>query len=317
MPAYHVENSITIAASPDRVHQALDDFNEWPVWSPWLYTEPDAKLSYRGEPGKPGHGYEWEGELTGAGSMELISNETSQMSMDLTFLKPFKSTAKVRFDLDASATTDETTVTWHLDSKLPFFMFFMTESIKSMIASDYGRGLKMLKEYVETGKVSSKTDMVGLVDVESLSCVGIRSATTMGELGESMGKTLPALHQHAESTNLTMEGPPLAIYNHINIKTSDCTYTAAIPVASVPENHHHELDDMVIFGEQIHACRALKVIHTGAYEHLGNSWSTAIAHQRAQKLKPSKVQAPFERYISDPADTAPDALITEIYLPIR
>jgi len=317
MPAYHVESSILINASQQNVHESLDDFEIWPVWSPWLYTEPDATLSFRGVAGEPGHGYSWEGELTGAGSMELTDNQLDAMSMDLTFLKPFKSTAKVRFDITDTGDKNTTKVTWHLDSKLPFFMFFMTETFKGMIRSDYARGLRMLKERVETGSISSRTDVEGIVEVEPQHCIGIRSNSHMDALGESMGKTLPALHQHIQSTNLELNGRSLAIYNQINIKTSDCNYTAALPVASVSDDSHETEEDMVIEAVSIKPCKAFKVVHTGSYYHLGNAWSTAIAHQRARKLKPSREQAPFELYTSDPDTTQPGQAVTELYLPIR
>jgi len=164
MPAYHIESSILINASADKVLEKLNNFREWPAWSPWLYTEPDAKLEYRGEANQIGHGYDWKGEMTGAGNMTLTQTDSSELKMDLQFLKPFKSKAKVSFDI-IEKSPEQTHVTWHMDSSLPFFMFFMTGTIKSMITSDYQRGLKLLKDYVETGKIKSATTVDGVVDV--------------------------------------------------------------------------------------------------------------------------------------------------------
>ena len=42
MPAYHVERSTRIDASESKVLPAIEDFNEWPKWSPWLCMEPTA-----------------------------------------------------------------------------------------------------------------------------------------------------------------------------------------------------------------------------------------------------------------------------------
>jgi len=42
MPAFHVESSILINANSGKVLEKLNNFKEWPVWSPWLYMEPDA-----------------------------------------------------------------------------------------------------------------------------------------------------------------------------------------------------------------------------------------------------------------------------------
>ena len=99
MPAYHIERSVTIEAPEDKVRSAIEDFAEWPKWSPWLCMEPEAKLEYRGTPGQVGHGYSWQGEITGEGGMEIAASEGSQVRMDLNFLKPWKSEAKVMLDI--------------------------------------------------------------------------------------------------------------------------------------------------------------------------------------------------------------------------
>ena len=104
----------------------------------------------------------------------------------------------------------------------------------------------------------------------------------------------------------------MSVYNHMDLKGARCTYTAALPVS----NPATAAPDGIQYGS-LRGGRALKVIHTGSYHHLGNAWSTAIANQRQQKLKPSKQQAPFEKYLNDPSETAADQLVTEIYIPLR
>lgn len=318
MPAYHVENSILISASQAAVHKHLNNFELWSAWSPWLYTEPDATLTFSGQAGTAGHAFTWDGKLIGSGNMTMTDCSVDNLTMDLAFLKPFKSTAKVRFDIENVGDTENASrVTWHMDSKLPFFMFFMTETIKGLIRSDYARGLKLLKERVETGNITSATELVGIVDVPQIDCIGIQADSIVDELGDSMGQTLPALHSTATENKLQITGVPTAIYNRIDLKTSACTYTAALPVELVDTEIEQNADGFTIRPIQILPCKALKVVHKGKYEHLGNAWSTVIAHQRAQKLKPSKVQPPFEVYLTDPEHNRGESILTEIYLPLR
>nr|MBX2883681.1 SRPBCC family protein [Granulosicoccus sp.] len=163
MPEMSVHSSETIDASASTVMAALEDFRTWPVWSPWLYTEPDATVTYEGEAGKPGHGYQWQGNKVGAGSMSLQSRDERNLHLDLEFLKPFKSQADVSFALD-SPTPESTTVTWTMDSKLPFFMFFYKATMVGMIRSDYRRGLMMLKDYLEHGEVLSNVKIEAIAD---------------------------------------------------------------------------------------------------------------------------------------------------------
>lgn len=100
--------------------------------------------------------------MVGAGGMKIASIENGQHKMNLHFFKPFKSKAQVMIEIKPISDS-QTEVTWHMDGKMPFFLFFLINSMKTMIGGDYGRGLKMREEYVETGSVKSKTEIVGVV----------------------------------------------------------------------------------------------------------------------------------------------------------
>jgi len=313
MPAIHVARSIVIDAPVTTVQQSLTDFKQWPAWSPWLYMEPDSQVDYRGQRGEIGHGYDWHGKLIGAGGMTLVLNNPGTIRMDLNFLKPFKSHAKVYFDI-AGADADKSTVTWNMDSNLPFFMFFMKRSMMAMIGMDYERGLKMLKEKIETGKIRSSTEVVGIVTAEPCHYVGHTSQSSLADLGESMAKSFPTVMQAAQQQAMEINGPPMSIYNHMDLKGGLCTYTVALPLP-VEKTAANPADGLL--SGDILPGRALKVTHTGSYIHLGNAWSTAITQQRHQKLKPSKQQPPYERYMNDPGETPEEQLITEIYIPLR
>ena len=124
MPAYQISVETIIDEVAQPIHDSLTDFNTWPSWSPWLYYEPDARIDYSGDPGSVGHGFQWQGRKIGAGSMALTRIEADRIECNLTFIKPFKSRANVAFEL-SPAGADSTRVTWHMQGKLPFFLFFM------------------------------------------------------------------------------------------------------------------------------------------------------------------------------------------------
>ncbi len=314
MPKFHVERSVLIDAPLDKVSQLTDDFSQWPAWSPWLLTEPDAKVDVYGTPGQTGHGYEWTGDLVGAGKMETRSIEGGVHQMELTFLKPFRSRAGVEMII-SQAPNNQTSVTWLMDSALPFFMFFMTSTMKAMIGMDYDRGLRMLKELAESGEVNSSIEICGVVDIKQLDYVGVAAESSMENIGQSMESTLQQAMSSVSALGVEPTATtPGAIYHDMNIKTQHCRYTAFVSLpsqsASAPApagTSHGTINDG----------RALKVIHRGAYEHLGNGWSAAMTYQRNKKLKLLKSQPPFELYPDDPETTDVKSLRTEIYLPLR
>jgi len=310
MPKVNVDASIRIAAPVQKVHDTLVDFNTWPIWSPWLYMEPEAKVSYRGDVGQPGHGYDWLGQKTGSGEMTLRDSSLSRINCDLQFLKPFKSYADVAFNL--KAVDDSTTeVTWFMDSSLPFFMFWMKATMIGMIKSDYNRGLSLLKDHLETGEIPSRTVIEGVVDVEAIDYVGVCGAAKMSDLASTMGSSFEQLMGGATAANASVNGTPFSVYNAMDIKTHHCDYTAALPVTEAVSV------DAPLMCAKRPACKALKVVHTGPYRHLGNAWSSIMADAKDRKLKVLKSQAPFEHYINDPAETPENNLITEIFLPVR
>lgn len=314
MPAMHVQSSIDIAASSNKVLDVISDFNTWPTWSPWLYTEPDASVTYKGEAGKPGHGYEWRGNKVGAGGMTLISSDDQNLHCDLTFLKPFKSQADVAFELGTpsdSQSADTTSVVWSMQSKLPFFMFFMKGMMVGMIRSDYNRGLLMLKDYIETGSVPSTSSLMGVVEIESANYIGFEGESGMQDLSSAMSEGFDALMEAAQSASIDIAGPPMCFYNRMDIKRGECKFTVALPTSG-----QVALQPPMSAGSRP-ACKALKLLHTGAYRHLGNAWATLMGEARNKKLKINKQVVPFERYMNDPDHTAEAELLTELYLPLR
>ena len=309
MPAFGVERNIEINAPAEKVRPAISDLKQWGCWSPWLCMEPEARLSYWGNSGKVGHGHSWEGTLVGAGQLEISAINERTYDFDLTFLKPFKSTAQVQMVIE-EANDNATNVTWKMDSSLPFFMFFMVKTMKAMIGNDYMRGLNMMKEYVETGAVASNTKIAGKTEVTSFHYVGEADKCSMTKLSESMQSTMPAAFQKAKDMGLDISGPPGAMYHKVDLVEQHCHYSAFSQVSPSESKDQNAIGQVV-------DCDAIKVIHTGSYAHLGNAWSAAYAYLRYHKLKAHSTQPAFELYVNDPAQTPAESLITEIYVPIR
>ena len=315
MATFNVRESIEIARPRADLHHIIGDYNQWPVWSPWLCAEPACTLTFHGEAGIVGHGYDWKGKVVGSGEMRLRSVGNDTLEMDLLFLTPWKSKAAVTFELEELG-DNSTRVSWLMTSKLPFFMFFMKSMFASMIGMDYRRGLTMLKEYAETGKVASLAQVDGIVEIKPMTYMGIKGTAPIAKLGEAMGEAFPKLEAIASKNGISNDYSPIALYTKMNVKAAESNYIAALTTDSANINTSELAKEQVTTGS-IEAGRALKITHTGSYNHLGNAWSTGMMHMRAQKLKKSRNQPPFELYINDPESTPDEQLVTEIYLPLR
>ena len=309
MPAYHVERTIIINKPIETVRNSLRDYKQWPQWSPWLIMEPDATLTYSDRQGQVGATYGWSGVLVGAGSMELMEVHDDALKMQLNFVKPFKSQADVSFTL--KDLSDKTEVVWHMHGHLPFFMFWMTNKMKTFIGMDYERGLHMLKEYLETGKVASYVHIEGVMPLASQKYIGIPRTCAIKDLGEIMKKDFENLYTFMEQNNISMSRVPFSIYNTFDIFKGETNYIACIPL-----EENVAIASTWVKGT-LPAQQALKTMHKGRYLHLGNGWMTAISFARMKKIKMKKMPVGYEFYPNNPYDTPQEELITEIYLPLK
>lgn len=310
MPKYHVHRSTTISATPQDVFERVADYGSWTSWSPWLCAEPEAEVTITEDPASVGSVYSWKGEVVGQGEIEHLRLEPGRLIEDeIRFVKPFKSRSHVSFEFEPAA--NGTRITWHMRGALPWFLFWMTPMMETFIGMDYERGLKMLKEWMETGTVLSRTKIRGIEPVGPLKVAGVRRSCSMSEIEPSMTSAFAEATQKLSYAQIPVDGDPISVYHRFDMKQQIFDYTSGfvIPLSwpSVPE----ELSSW-----SIPQMKAFIVQHTGSYANLGNAWSAAHQHTRYKKLKQSKVGT-YEIYRNHPAETPPAELRTDIYMPLR
>ncbi|MCR9296949.1 MAG: GyrI-like domain-containing protein [bacterium] len=314
MPKFHVERSIVINARPEDVYQRVADYGTWTTWSPWLCSEPEAQVTVSDDANSVGSLYSWEGEVVGAGEIEHKSLvEGSRIEDEIRFLKPMKSVSNVGFAFEPASTEqgDATRVTWNMDGSLPWFLFWMTSQLESFIGMDYDRGLKMLKEWTETGHVQSSTKVHGIQKMGPFQVLGVRGQAKLSEIGSAMDSAFAKATQLLEQHGLPVDGEKISVYHKFDAKQETFEFTSGYlfgsPVDSVPSGlDSWSMPEMDTF----------RVDHIGSYDHLGNAWSAAMQHARSKKMKQSKIGT-FELYKNDPSNTPPEHLLTEIYLPLK
>ena len=309
MPKYQVERSIVIDAPKEKILESLKNYEEWRVWSPWLIMEKDAEVTYSDNQGELHSTNAWSGTLLGSGNMELTGIDINRLEMKLQLLQPFKSKSDVFFDVEEQGKSSK--VTWTMKSSVPFFLFFMVKQIKAFVAMDYERGLRMFKEYMEKGEVSSSLSIDGIVPLEAKKYVGIRHTSSFEELGEVMKKDFDTLYAFIQEHNIELKTPPFSIYNTFDMTKKESEFICCIPYsgnAPLPEGFEKGLFE---------TREALRVTHVGKYEHLGNAWSTAFTYVRTKKMKTTTAPVGMEFYLNSPYEVEAKALVTEVYLPLH
>ncbi len=147
---FRVERTTIIAAPPETVFPFIDDFHQWALWSPWESIDADLAKTYSGPDQGRGAVYEWIGRKTGAGRMEITrSSPSSEVLIDLQFLKPFKARNLAHFTLTPDG--GGTRVTWsmtgtqNLVTKVMGVFFNMDKTV----GKDFAAGLASLKAVSE------------------------------------------------------------------------------------------------------------------------------------------------------------------------
>ena len=126
-----------------------------------------------------------------------------------------------------------------------------------------------------------------------------------------MQQDFEELMKYCEDKGLT-SSIPFCIYHKWDIVKGKGEYTAAI----VSDNTINDLPSHYVTGE-IPATKMYTLEHVGAYEHLGNPWTTIHMMIRNKEIKPIKDIHPWETYGNSPENTDPKDLITRIHFAVK
>jgi len=145
--SFRVARETVIVASPDRVFPLVNDFHEWPSWSPWEKMDPAMTKTHTGAAHGKGAVYSWKGNSkVGEGRMEITDSVApSKIRIKLDFLKPFEAHNTAEFSLEAQG--GNTKVTWAMTGAQPFMFKVMSVfmNMDRMIGKDFETGLANLK----------------------------------------------------------------------------------------------------------------------------------------------------------------------------
>ncbi len=307
MPATKVIKKIVINKPVSEVFPLISDFNHWTTWSPWIIMDPKAETKVS----EDSKYYEWSGPRTGDGNMQITSEvENQSVDSDLTFLKPWKSKSTVRFE--TKEVDGGTEVTWIMNGKLPFFMFWMKSMMETFVGMDFDRGLRLLKDLAEDGETHSKLKFTGNKQLDGFKYIGIKTACSFDEMGKKMGQDIPKLFELVENGTVELAGNAFTQYHKWNMGKKQAEYTSGIPVKEIPAN----LPSGITAGE-IPSTPVYSVEHLGPYHHLGNAWTTLYTMQRQKEINVNKKIHPIEFYTNNPSDTPENELVTSLQFPLK
>lgn len=138
-----------------------------------------------------------------------------------------------------------------------------------------------------------------------------RTGLRVTDLPEVFDAAYPALGRAFADGALTPTSPAIAIYHGDPMGVFDLEIGFAVAEAPAAP--------ITAYGPEITASAlpsgaAFAATHVGGYEGLGAAWGGVVAAAAAQGAQPAGVW--IEVYVSDPSDTAEDALRTDLVMPV-
>jgi effector-binding domain-containing protein len=123
-----------------------------------------------------------------------------------------------------------------------------------------------------------------------------------------ISKALSSLQEKLRPTGIKVAGPALAVFT-----AAEEDHFIADAMLPIPKALYEPVDGLV-FGTSP-AGKALRVIHKGPLTSLEDTYFEIQTFVEDQGLEIGNTT--MERYITDPAKTAPKDMLTEIYVPLK
>lgn len=148
---FRVERSALIQAPPAALQAQIEDFHQWPHWSPWARRDPAMQVDYTGAERGVGATQHWAGNKdVGKGSATILESVPGErVLIQLEFLEPFRASNLAEFSFQPEGSG--TRVNWSMTGRNGFIgkAMGLVFNIDKMVGGDFEQGLQQLRMRVE------------------------------------------------------------------------------------------------------------------------------------------------------------------------
>jgi effector-binding domain-containing protein len=308
-----VERQVDLDRPAAMVFAVANDLSRFNEWSPWYALDPSATYRFEGPVSGAGAVMHWSGNTAvGTGSMRIISSDApTRIDMQVAF-EGFDPPADTGYLIES--TSDATSrMTWRFDVALsgPTARWFGLV-MPGHIGADYEKGLGQFKVLVASLPAEDFSELaVTEQDVPAIDIIAIAGSAPVDDMAASaavLGELYGRLIAFAVERAIDIPGPPLTLTDELDGDV--WRFRAALPVRDGSAIQAAAPVEVA----RTTAGRALVVEHVGAYDGLAATLDKLDAYARAHGHR--RAGAVQRIYVSDPADTPVDALVTRIVFPI-
>ena len=312
--SYNIKRTKLIKAPVQVVFDNINDYKNWPSWSPWIEQDTLTQLTYGNKTSGVGASYTWKSDLIGEGNMEtteVIDNQS--INQTITFVKPWESTSDIYWNF--KPTDDGTEVTWGMKGNLDFMeKAYMTFSggMDKQIGVDYERGLAKLDSVIQVNMKKYTITVNGLTAHSGGYYLYNTTSCSIDDMQSKMQELMPKVLAYIKKHNIPMAGAPFVLYLKYDTENNAVIFSCAAPVSDRVITDSQDIQTGIL-----QPFNALKTTLKGNYTNLEEAWNTAMEYIDDKGLKEAEGKPYLEVYQTDPTNTPnPADWITEIYIPI-
>ncbi|AUS06922.1 SRPBCC family protein [Pseudotamlana carrageenivorans] len=312
---FSFSRSKIIKAPASLLYNKVNDYKNWPDFSPWIEKEPHATLTYEDKTAGVDAGYSWSGEILGEGKMKTISvDKNKAISQKITFVKPFKSQSDINWSFED---TDEgTKVTWAMQGKQDFMTKMHTTfagSIEENTSPDFERGLFKLDSIVTADMQKYSVTVNGITEHGGGFYIYNTTSCKISEISNKMQDMMPKVSAFAKQHHIKMAGAPFVQYLKWDVANNAAIFSCCIPTTE----RVITTEDHILTGH-MESFKAVKTTLKGSYDNLKEAWDTAMKYIPENGFEFTENGPMLEAYLTDPSNTEnPAEWITEIYIAVK
>lgn len=313
--SYNFSRSRTIEAPITMLYNKVDDYKEWPSFSPWMEQDANAALTYSDKTAGKGARYSWNGKDLGEGSMTTLETEPHTLiTQKIEFIKPFESESNINWFFEP--TKDGTKVTWQMEGKQDFMTKLYTTfmgSIETNTAPDFERGLFKLDSVTRAEMKVFSINVEGTTEHSGGYYLYNTTSCKLDEVEQNINEMLPKVEAYAITNNITKAGAPFIIYHRWDEENN-----AAIFSSCIPTNSRIYSEDSDILTGQLEMFKAVKTTLNGDRSNIDEAWDQTMSFIATNNLEMVEGGAMLETFVMGPSrEPNPAQWITEIYIAIK
>lgn len=312
---FNFERSLTIKAPAEVLYDKVNNFKNWPEFSPWLEQDPNAALSYGNTTQGVGSSYSWAGDILGEGSMETTKTIKNQsIAQKINFIKPFEASSNINWTFDAQGA--ETKVTWQMNGDQDFvsklFTVFMG-SIEENTGPDFERGLFKLDSIVQRDMRVYSIKVNGMAEHSGGYYLYKTTSCKFADFQDKMASMMPEIGAYAISNNISFAGRPFVLYQKWDEANDAIIFSTCIPTTTRIISKEPD-----ILTGQLEPFKAIRTTLIGDYSNLKETWETTMSYIESNNHKMDDSGPMIEIYIKDHSYSSnPAKWVTDVFVPIK